>query len=36
VETQLRDIAILAAIALLFVLTLQGLWLTSPKRRHRR
>lgn len=29
---QLRDTEILAAIALLFVLTLQVLWLTSPRR----
>jgi hypothetical protein len=29
---QLRDIAILATIALLFVLTLQVLWLTNPRR----
>jgi hypothetical protein len=29
---QLRDVAILAAIALLFVLTLQILWLTNPRR----
>ena len=28
---QLRDIEILAAIALLIVLTLQVLWLTSPR-----
>ena len=28
---QLRDIEILATIALLFVLTLQVLWLTSPR-----
>ena len=34
-ENQLRDIAILALIALLIVLTLQGLWLTSPRRRDR-
>jgi hypothetical protein len=35
VETQLRDIAILALIALLFVLTLQAMWLTSDRRRTR-
>jgi hypothetical protein len=35
VETQLRDIAILALIALLIVLTVQGLWLTGPRRRDR-
>ena len=35
VETQLRDIAILVLIALLFVLTLQALWLTSERRRTR-
>ena len=29
---QLRDIEILATIALLFGLTLQVLWLTSPRR----
>jgi hypothetical protein len=29
---QLRDVAILAMIALLFVLTLQILWLTNPRR----
>jgi len=36
VETQLRDIAILALIALLIVLTLQAMWLTSDRRRDRR
>jgi hypothetical protein len=35
-ETQLRDIAILALIALLFVLTLQAMWHTNPRRRDRR
>ena len=32
VVEQLRDIAILATIALLIVLTLQILWLTNPRR----
>jgi hypothetical protein len=32
VETQLRDLAILAMIGLLLVLTLQVLWLTSGRR----
>ena len=32
VETQLRDVAILAMIGLLLVLTLQVLWLTSGRR----
>jgi hypothetical protein len=36
VVEQLRDVAILATIALLFVLTLQILWLTSPKRHQTR
>ena len=31
--TQLRDIALLMTIALLIVLTLQVLWLTSDRRR---
>lgn len=31
--TQLRDIALLVTIALLIVLTLQVLWLTSDRRR---
>lgn len=31
-EAQLRDLAILATIALLVVLTLQLLWLTSARR----
>ena len=31
VETQLRDVAILMMIGLLFVLTLQVLWLTSGR-----
>jgi hypothetical protein len=35
VETQLRDIAILALIGLLLVLTLQAMWHTSPRRRRR-
>lgn len=30
---QLRDIAILATIALLIVLTFRVLWLTNPRRR---
>ena len=34
-ESQLRDIAILALIALLIVLTLQAMWLTSERRRDR-
>lgn len=34
VDTQLRDMAILATIALLIVLTMQILWLTDA-RRHR-
>lgn len=33
---QLRDVAILATIALLIVLTMQGLWLTNPRRRRDR
>jgi len=33
-ETQLRDVAVLATIALLIVLTLQVLWLAGD-RRHR-
>jgi len=33
VEAQLRDVAVLAMIALLFVLTLQVLWLTGDRRR---
>jgi hypothetical protein len=36
VVEQLRDVAIVATIALLFVLTLQILWLTSPRRRQHR
>ena len=36
VVEQLRDVAILATIALLFVLTLQILWLTKPKRHQTR
>ena len=32
VEAQLRDLAVLAAIVLLFVLTLQVLWLTGSQR----
>jgi hypothetical protein len=35
VESQLRDIAILALLGLLMVLTLQAMWLTSERRRHR-
>lgn len=31
-EAQLRDLAVLAAIVLLFVLTLQVLWLTGGQR----
>ena len=31
---QLRDVAILVLIALLIVLTMQGLWLTNPRRHH--
>ena len=34
-ETQLRDIAILALLGLLMVLTLQAMWLTSERRRNR-
>jgi hypothetical protein len=35
VEAQLRDMAIFATIVLLFVLTLQVLWLTGGRRRMR-
>jgi hypothetical protein len=34
-ETQLRDIAILALLGLLIVLTLQAMWVTSERRRDR-
>ena len=33
---QLRDVAILATIALLIVLTMHWLWLTNPRRRQDR
>ena len=34
-ESPLRDVAFLLILALLFVLTLQILWLTGGQRRHR-
>ena len=36
VETQLRDVAILMTIVLLFVLTIQVLWLTAERPRRDR